>query len=162
VKLLFQIGDKIIYPMQGAGIIQGIEQKEVSGVTEAYFKINIFSNRMQIMIPLGKILNTGIRPIGDESAIENILMGFNEKILYSGEALSYRERYQMNMLKVKTGKLKEGSEVVHDLMLIGKNKPLNSSEKQLLMTAKKILVSEIALVKGIPEESAEELLTLYF
>ncbi|MBL4933778.1 CarD family transcriptional regulator [Clostridium paridis] len=159
---MFQIGDRVIYPMQGAGIIQGIEDKEVSGTPEKYFIINILSNKMQVMVPLSKAPNTGIRLVSDENMLKDVLINFKTKKLFTSQELSYRERYHINMAKVKTGKIMEGSEVVHDLMLLGENKPLNSSEKQLLLTAKKILISEISIIKGISESNAEDLLSSNF
>jgi len=159
---MFQIGDRVIYPMQGAGVIQGIEEKEISGTPDMYFIIDILSNKMQVMVPLSKMLNTGIRLISDEHLLEDILLNFKTKKLFTSQDLSYRERYNINMAKVKTGGIKEGSEVVHDLMLLGENKPLNSSEKQLLLTAKKILISEISIIKGISESNADDLLSSNF
>lgn len=158
VDYLFQIGDKIVYPMQGAGVIKSIEEKEVSGIKQKYCIINMLNNNMQIMIPLEKLSNSGIRPIVDSDTLEKVLSDFNQKTLHIDDSLSYRERYQVNMDKIKTGKLEEASEVVHDLTLMNNTKTLNTNEKQLLTTARKILISEISLIKGISERQAEDLL----
>lgn len=158
VDYLFQIGDKIVYPMQGAGIIQGIEEKEISGIIQKYYLIHILSNNMQVMIPWEKILNTGIRLVVDTSTLENVLLNFQGKELYTSESLTHKERYQINMDKIRTGGLKEGFEVVHDLLLLNSRKPLNTSEKQMLGTARKILIGEMALIKEITETQANDLL----
>ncbi|WP_246503492.1 CarD family transcriptional regulator [Clostridium polyendosporum] len=155
---LFQIGDKIVYPMQGAGIIKGIEEKEISGTKQTYYLIHILSNKMQVMIPSEKILNTGIRLVVDSPTLEDVLLNFQGKELYTNESLTHKERYQINMDKIRTGRLKEGFEVVHDLLLLNSKKPLNTSEKQMLSTARKILVGEMALIKGITENQADDLL----
>jgi CarD family transcriptional regulator len=78
----------------------------------------------------------------------------------SDRSLTWKQRYKINTDKVRSGKLKEGAEVVRDLTRIQKEKNLNSSEKQMLDNAKKILVGEIGLVRGITEVQATELLVL--
>jgi CarD family transcriptional regulator len=155
---LFKIGDKIIYPMQGAGIIDRVEEKEISQIKCNYFIINMVNNTMQVMIPQDKISNSGIRPVSDEETLELVLQSFNTDDVQLGDALNYKERYQTNLRKVKSGDLKEGSEVVRDLLLLNSKKPLNSSEKQMLNTAKKLLVGEISLIKNISEAEASNLI----
>ena len=68
VDYLFQIGDNIVYPMQGAGIIKGIEEKEIAGEKQQYYVIKMSASNMEIMIPEGKILNSNIRPVTDIKA----------------------------------------------------------------------------------------------
>lgn len=155
---MFKIGDKIIYPMQGAGIIDRVEEKEISQVKCNYFIINMVNNSMQVMIPQDKISTSGIRPVSDEETLELVLQSFNTNDVQLGDALNYKERYQTNLKKVKSGDLKEGSEVVRDLLLLNSKKPLNSSEKQMLNTAKKLLVGEISLIKNISEAEASNLI----
>ncbi|GFZ30690.1 CarD family transcriptional regulator [Clostridium zeae] len=155
---MFKIGDKIIYPMQGAGIIDRVEEKEISQVKCNYFIINMVNNSMQVMIPKDKISTSGIRPISDEETLELVLQSFTTNDAQLDDALNYKERYQTNLRKVKSGDLKEGSEVVRDLLLLNSKKPLNSSEKQMLNTAKKLLVGEISLIKNISEAEASSLI----
>ncbi|MBK1809397.1 transcription factor YdeB [Clostridium sp. YIM B02505] len=155
---MFKIGDKIIYPMQGAGIIDRVEEKEISQIKCSYFIINMVNNSMQVMIPQDKISNSGIRPVSDEETLELVLQSFSTNDVELGDALNYKERYQTNLRKVKSGDLKEGSEVVRDLLLLNSKKPLNSSEKQMLNTAKKLLVGEISLIKNITEAEASNLI----
>lgn len=155
---MFKIGDKIIYPMQGAGIIDRVEEKEISQIKCNYFIITMVNNTMQVMIPQDKISNSGIRPVSDEETLELVLQSFNTDDVELGDALNYKERYQTNLRKVKSGDLKEGSEVVRDLLLLNSKKPLNSSEKQMLNTAKKLLVGEISLIKNISEAEASNLI----
>lgn len=155
---MFKIGDKIVYPMQGAGIIKSIEEKEICGIKQNYYIIDILINNMQIMVPLNKTTDIGIRSVVDCNTLEHVLLDFNNRPSEKDEQPTYRERYQNNMNKIKTGKLREGSEVVTDLMHLNNEKPLNSSEKQMLSTARKILISEVALIKDISENQASDLL----
>jgi CarD family transcriptional regulator len=149
VDYLYQIGDNIVYPMHGAGIIKAIEEKEISGKKQLYYVIKMTISNLQVMIPTGKILSSSIRPVTDIIALKHIL-----HIFQNGESdrlLPWKQRYKVNMDKIKTGKIQEGAEVVRDLMRMKKEKALNSSEKKMLDNAHEFLISELGLIKGITE-----------
>ncbi len=149
VDYMFQIGDNIVYPMHGAGIIEAIEEKEFSGKKQQYFVIKMSISNMQVMIPTGKILNSNIRPVIDILALKHIIHIFHHE--ESCKLLPWKQRHKVNTDKVKTGEIQEGAEVVRDLMRIKKEKALNTSEKKLLDDAYRFLVSELELIKGITE-----------
>lgn len=155
---LFDIGDKIVYPMQGAGVIQGIEEKVFQGKKQQYYIIKMLTNNMEIMIPSWRISNANIRLISDDSTLKNVLFNLNARELEPNESLNSKQRYQANMDKIKTGSLKDGAEVVYDLTQLNKEKALNTSESQMLMNARKFLVDEIILIKKITEDEANDLL----
>ncbi|MDQ0219128.1 CarD family transcriptional regulator [Peribacillus cavernae] len=154
---MFQIGDNIIYPMHGAGVIEAIEEKEIQGKRQEYYLITIPISSMQVMIPLAKVTSSSIRAVSDKLAMKNVL-----HIFHYGESdtsLSWKERYKLNSEKLKSGKLQEGAEVLRDLTRIQNQKALNSSEKQMLLTARKMLISELGLINGITENQATDLLS---
>ncbi|WP_176543017.1 CarD family transcriptional regulator [Bacillus toyonensis] len=146
---MFQIGDNIVYPMQGAGIIKAIEEKEIAGKKQQYYVIKMSANNMEIMIPEGKILNSNIRPVTDIMALIHIIDIFQHG--ESDRLLTWKQRYKVNTDKIKTGKMQEGAEVVRDLMRIQKEKALNASEKKMLDNAHEFLISELGLIEGITE-----------
>ena len=149
VDYLFQIGDNIVYPMHGVGIIKAIEEKEISGEKQQYYVIKMLIGNMQVMIPTGKILSSSIRPITDIIALIHII-----NIFHHGESdrlLPWKQRYKVNTDKIKTGKIQECTEVVRDLMRMKKEKALNSSEKKMLDNAHEFLISELGFIKGITE-----------
>ncbi|MEC2056376.1 transcription factor YdeB [Peribacillus psychrosaccharolyticus] len=155
VRYLFQIGDQIVYPMHGAGIIESIEDKEIQGKVHQYYVLQL-PNKMQVMLPVGKIKNFSIRKVVDTLTLENVL-----HLFHNGETdrtLNFKERYKSNMEKMKTGKIQEGAEVLRDLMRMNKEKTLNSSEKSMLGNARKFLSSELGLINGITEDQAIDLL----
>lgn len=149
VDYLFQIGDNIVYPMQGAGIIKAIEEKEIAGEKQQYYVIKMSASNMEIMIPEGKILNSNIRPVTDITALIHIIDIFQHG--ESDRLLTWKQRYKVNTDKIKTGKMQEGAEVVRDLMRIQKEKALNASEKKMLDNAHEFLISELGLIEGITE-----------
>jgi CarD family transcriptional regulator len=156
VFYLFQVGDYIVYPMQGAGVIEAIEEKEILGQKQQYYVIKMPINKMQVMIPIGKVKKSRIRLVADIVTLENVLHIFHDG--QTDTTLPMKERYKINAEKLRTGNIQEGAEVVRDLMRINKNKSLNSSEKQMLECARKIFISELGLIKGITESQATDLL----
>lgn len=149
VDYLFQIGDNIVYPMQGAGIIKAIEEKEIAGKKQQYYVIKMSASNMEIMIPEGEILSSNIRPVTDITALIHIIDIFQHG--ESDRLLTWKQRYKLNTDKIKTGKMQEGAEVVRDLMRIQKEKALNASEKKMLDNAHEFLISELGLIEGITE-----------
>lgn len=150
VDYMFQIGDNIVYPMHGAGIIKAIEEKEFSGKKQQYYVIKMSISNMQVMIPTDKILSSNIRPVTEILALEHIIHIFQHG--ESDRLLPWKQRHKVNTDKIKTGEIQEGAEVVRDLMRINKEKALNTSEKKLLDDAYEFLVSELELIKGITEK----------
>ena len=159
---MFNIGDKVVYPMQGAGIIESIQEKEMLGEKEQYYIIKILISKMEIMIPFNRIQNSNLRSINDEATLESTLQFFSNEVSDSQEIIPAKQRYQMNMDKIKSGSLKQGAEVIRDLTRMNNIKALNSSEKQMLMSAKRFFISEMILIKGITEEQADHLLNACF
>ena len=146
---LFQIDDNVVYPMHGVGIIKAIEEKEVLGEKQQYYVIKMLVGNMEVMIPAGKIVNSGIRPVTDIIALKQLM-----NIFQNGETdrlLPWKQRFKVNTDKIKTGKIQECTEVVRDLMRMKKEKALNTSERQMLNNAHEILISELGLMKGITE-----------
>jgi CarD family transcriptional regulator len=149
VDYLFQIGDNIVYPMHGAGIIKAIEEKEISGEKQQYYVIKMLISNMQVMIPTGKILSSSIRPVTDIIALKHIIHIFQHG--ESDRLLPWKQRFKVNTDKIKTGKIQEGAEVVRDLMRMKREKALNTSERKMLDNAHDFLISELGLIKGITE-----------
>ncbi|AFU15416.1 MULTISPECIES: CarD family transcriptional regulator [Bacillus] len=153
---LFQIGDKIVYPMHGAGIIEAIEEKEILGTSRQYCVIRILSKDMQVMLPMDQLQKSGIRYIVDKGTLNDILLEFQNG--ESDPSLSWKQRYTMNMEKMKNGNLQDSAEVVRDLLRRNKERALNASEKQMLDNARKMMISEVALVQDVSEHQATEFL----
>ncbi|WP_147534944.1 CarD family transcriptional regulator [Bacillus marasmi] len=153
---MFNIGDYIVYPMHGAGVIEAIEEKEVLGETRKYYVIKMPMNNMNVMIPIAQIENSRIRMVADLPMLDEALDVFHHGA--SDTTLTWKERFKTNMEKMKSGELSEGAEVVRDLLRINKAKTLNSSERQMLDSARRIFVSELGIVKGVNEIQAMEML----
>ncbi|GIN89074.1 CarD family transcriptional regulator [Siminovitchia terrae] len=155
---MFQVGDKVFYPMHGAGIVTAIEEKEFRGELEKYCSITIPSSHMNVMLPVKKASKAGLRSVIDRRTAKRMLEDY-----YDAEhepQLPWKQRFSSNMEKIKTGEFEAGLEVLSDLQYRNKEKPLNASEKQMLNNAKRLIVSELSLIKNITESQAEGLLQL--
>jgi CarD family transcriptional regulator len=157
VDVLFQIGDKIVYPMHGAGVIDAFEEKEILGEKQFYYVMNI--RNMQVMVPREKTSGLGIRQVVDLDILESVLKDFN--LEESDTTLNHNQRYRINMNKMKSGDIFEGAQVIRDLMRIGKKKTIGTGDKMMLDNARQILISELVLVKGIDQEQAVDLLNQF-
>lgn len=153
---MFQIGDYIVYPLHGAGVIEAIEEKEVLGKKREYCVMNFLINQLRVMIPIERMSQACVRKVADTETMKEVL-----KRVCSGTtdpSIPYKQRYKVNMEKLKTGRLEEEAEVIRDLMRMDKEKKLNSSEKTMLRDAQRYVVSEVELIKGVREEEAAKLL----
>lgn len=153
---MFAVGDKVVYPMHGAGIIESIEEKEVLGQTRAYFILHIPYGNMQVMVPVVHGEQAGIRGIVSQEEVEDVyaLLGMESSQMDE----NWNRRFRENMDKLKTGDIKEVAEVVRNLMRVDRVKKLSTGEKKMLTNARQILISEIVLVRGVSEGEVEEML----
>jgi CarD family transcriptional regulator len=149
VDNMFQIGDNIVYPMHGAGVIEAIEEIDLLEEKQQYYIIKMSINNMKVMIPTSKIVSSSIRPVTDILAINHIIHIFQHG--ESDTLLPWKQRYKVNADKIKMGEMQEGAEVVRDLMRIKKEKALNTSEKAMLDNAYEFLLSELEVIKGITD-----------
>ena len=102
---MYNIGDKIVYPMYGAGVIEAIEEKEILGVTQKYYVMKMPMGDMKVMIPMLNVEEIGIRNIIDGTEADNVFESFKE---FDAECdLSWNKRYRENMLKIKSGDIYE-------------------------------------------------------
>lgn len=157
---MFNIGDKIVYPIQGAGIIDVIEEKEFKGEMRTYYNISLINNSMKLMLPSNKAENSNMRLISNSSTLDNILLHLNDYSIPKNNInnSNSKERLEINTQKIKSGSLEELVEVIVSLSDLKKEHPLNSSENQLFLKAKRLLIDEMCLVKNITKSEADAML----
>jgi len=146
---MFKIGDKIVYPMHGAGIIEAIEEKEILGELQKYYVLKMPIGDMKVMIPTRNVGDIGIREVigsADVEKVFTILKDANVNI-----NTNWNKRYRENMVKIKSGNIFEVADVVKSLVLREREKGLSTGERKMLNSAKQILLSELILAKGISE-----------
>lgn len=156
---MFQVGDKVLYPMYGAGIIDSIEEKEVLGVKGQYYLLNIPHVNMKIMIPVGKTEALGIRQVVDSEVIDDVLHVFfhgdTDPVMFESNNRFYRD---INKKKMKSGDIYQESEIIRDLTRKSDRHKLGMEDNNMLQSAFQLVTSEIVQVKGIEMEKAVEML----
>ncbi|MDO4859917.1 MAG: CarD family transcriptional regulator [Bacillota bacterium] len=153
---MYKIGDKVVYPMHGAGTIEEIEEKKILGELREYYVLNIPSVDMKIMIPVDNCDKIGVRDVISKAEVETVMgvLGGETTPMES----NWNRRYRENMEKLKTGDILQVAEVVRNLMRSDRRKRLSTGEKKMLTNARQILISEIILASDMDAESAEGLI----
>ncbi|WP_427340401.1 CarD family transcriptional regulator [Caloranaerobacter sp. DY30410] len=152
---MFGIGDKIVYPMHGAGVIEAIEEKEILGKKRKYYVMKMPMGDMKVMVPVDNVDEIGIREVIDSEEVEQVLAVLADDRTKMPQ--NWNRRYRLNMDKIKSGNIYEIASVVRNLMIREREKGLSTGERKMLNNAKQILISEIVLAKNICEIEAEEL-----
>ena len=151
---MFNIGDKIVYPMHGAGIIDSIEEKDILGEKQSYYILKM-PGEVKVMVPIEKAEQVGVRSIIDKNSADKVfnLLSQNETEMDK----NWNKRYRDNMDKMKSGNIYEIADVVRNLSFKQKEKGLSTGEKKMLHNAKQILVSELVLAEHSTQDEVEEL-----
>ena len=151
---MFNVGDKIVYPMHGAGTIDAIEEKDILGEKQNYYIIKM-PGEVKVMVPISKADDVGVRGIIDKEEAGKVL-----QVLEADETEmpnNWNKRYKENMEKMKSGNIYEVADVVRNLSYKQKEKGLSTGEKKMLNNAKQILVSELVLAEHASENEVENL-----
>jgi CarD family transcriptional regulator len=149
-KKMFAIGDKIVYPMHGAGVIEAVEERKILGEVRQYYILRISFGDMKIMIPCESSDLVGVREVISADQLDRVMEVLSNASTEMSD--NWNRRYRENMAKLKTGMTDNVAEVVRNLMRIDRIKKLSTGEKKMLSNAKQILISELILV--INEEAA--------
>ncbi len=153
---MFSVGDKVVYPMHGAGVIEAIEEREVLGQKQQYYIMRLPVGDMKVMIPTNSVGTVGLRQVIGETEVDKVF-----EVLRSAKtkmSTNWNRRYRANLEKIKSGNIYEVAEVVRNLVLRDREKGLSTGERKMLDSARQILVSELVLAKGIEEKAANSIL----
>jgi CarD family transcriptional regulator len=152
---MFKVGDLAVYPAHGVGVIERIENKEISGCQEDFFVMRILENNMIIMIPSSNTKNVGLRELIDQTEVSKVFSILKNRDMYVDDSQTWNRRYRDYMDKIKSGSVFEVAEVYRDLSTIKQDKELSFGERKMLDTARSLLVKEISLAKNMKEEDVE-------
>ena len=152
---MFNIGDKIVYPMHGAGVIESIEEKELAGEKQAYYILKM-PGEVKVMVPVEKAEEIGVRDIIDKETAGNVIKVFDEENIE--EDSNWNRRYRENIEKMKSGDIYEIANIVRTLSFKQKEKGLSTGDKKMLLNAKQILVSELVLAEQLDKSEVEEII----
>ena len=157
---MFNKGDKIVYPLYGAGVIEDLEEKEIDGSHQWYYVLRIPVGNLKIMISADKAESLGIREIYAKDEIVDIISRVADVPIDMPE--NWNQRYKENMERIKSGKLEEVALVFRNLRDRERERGLSTAEKKMMTTAKQIILSELILSQDVEKSLAEDILTTTF
>ncbi|NMA33928.1 MAG: CarD family transcriptional regulator [Clostridiaceae bacterium] len=156
---MFSVGDKVVYPMHGAGVIESIEEREILGQRQNYYVLRMPVGDMKVMIPTQNVDDIGIREVikgNDVDKVYEILQDHDVNVTNN-----WNKRYRENMSKIRSGNIYEVADVVRILMKRDKEKGLSTGEKKMLNSAKQILISELILAEDSEQVDVESMINGY-
>lgn len=161
VKLEFNVGDMAVYPAHGVGVIERIEQRDISGNQMSFYILRILDNDMTVMIPTSNLQNVGLRRIIPKNRVAKVLAILKEQDVVI-DTYTWNRRYREYMEKIKTGSVFEIAGVFRDLNVLKLQKTLSFGERRMLDTARTLLVKELAISRGVRDEEIEQELNKIF
>jgi len=154
---VFHIGDKVVYPNHGVGIIEQISSRTFGETVEKFYLLKIKSSSLKVMVPFHNVNNVGLRRVVKNGEIQKIL-----EFLTDGDCANsadWKDRFKENSEKMRTGSLLEVAAVLKSLLMLNQSKPLSFREKKMLERARYLLVSELSMAKNLEEPAVEDMLT---
>ena len=151
---MYQVGDRVVHPMHGAGIIESIVQERLGGQLGSYYVFRMPSGGLTLKIPTVNSEAIGVRAVKSADEIEAVIARI--PALSIDMTSNWNHRYRENMDRLKSGDLDEVSAVIKALMHRDSTRGLSNGERKMLHIAKQILVSEIVLAEDVAYPDAEE------
>lgn len=146
------IGDKVVYPMHGAGEITGIEVDEVGGVVNSYYVLRLPVGNMKLMLPVNEASKVGLRKLITPAQLDEVI----DVLIADTEQIqgSWNKRFQANLERLKSGNILDAAAVARNLSRQNSKKKISSGERRLLDLSRQILITELIYVSGkTPEET---------
>lgn len=150
----FKVGDKVIYPNHGLGIIEGIEKKTILGTTGGFYLLRMTATDTTVMVPVTNVENVGLRRaiVGDD--IEGLFSQLSRGKIDSHQ--NWKGRFKDNSDKMRSGSIQDAVDVLKNLMYLSRSKNLSFREKRMLDRSKFLVITEIAEVGGLETSVVEE------
>ena len=158
---MFKVGDLAVYPAQGVGVIEAIENRDVGGRKQLFYIMKIMGNGMKIMIPMNSAKSVGLREVIMETEIPKVYAILRNKDV-TIDKQTWNKRYREYLEKIKTGSVFEIARVLRDLFILKSDKNLSFGERKMMDTAKSLLIKEISVACNAEETKIEEDLRMIF
>ncbi len=155
-NLTFSIGDKVVYPNHGVGIIEQISSRTIGNNVEKFYLLKIKASSLKVMVPFHNVETVGLRRVVRNGEVQKIV-----EFLSDGKcenAADWKDRFKENSDKMRTGSLLDVAIVLKGLLLLAQAKSLSFREKKMLERTRYLLVSELAMSRNVEETVIEDLL----
>lgn len=148
----FSIGDKAVYPAHGVANVIGLEAKNIGEQDILFYHLQVMGSGLKIIVPVNKAEENGMRGVADSDEISELFELLQDHEVPSDKQ-TWNRRYRGFMEKIRTGSLFEVAEVYRDLSLLKLHKNLSHGERQMLRTARDLLVRELSVARDVSEDS---------
>lgn len=152
---MFKVGERVVYPGHGVGVIESIQVRNISGTESRFYMLRIYDNDMTIMIPVENLNSVGLRKVISRAMVTKVYKILKEK-KPSVDQQTWNRRYREYSDKLKTGSVLEIAQVLRDLFRLKNGKELSFGERKMLDTAKSLLVKELSIARSHSEEKIME------
>jgi CarD family transcriptional regulator len=157
----FRVGDKSVYPAHGVADVVAVEHKTVGGSPLAFYHLRVMGSGLKIIVPVNKAEENGMRAVAVEAEVDELFELLRDHEVPC-DRQTWNRRYRGFMEKIRTGSLFEVGEVYRDLSLLKQTKQLSHGEKQMLRTARDLLVKELSVARATSEDDvAKELDSMF-
>jgi len=140
----FKVGDKVIYPNHGLGVVEKVEEKTILGTTCGFFHLRILSNETTVLVPVANVDNVGLRRAITDEEVERLFQLLGDGKIDNHQ--NWKGRFKDNSDKMRTGSIYDMADVLKSLTFLAKSKSLSFREKRMLDRAKALIISEISEV----------------
>ena len=150
----FKVGDKVVYPNHGVGVIEEVLRTMAGGIDQAFFRLRIVANGSTVLIPTANTTQVGLRKVLTRKDVDKVF-----KVLRNGNidiTSDWKGRFQEHSDKMRSGDIYEVAAVLKSLTLLSKSKNLSYRERKMLDKSKYLVVSEIASVSNMEETEVEQ------
>lgn len=150
----FKIGDKVIYPNHGLGVVEKVEEKTILGTTCGFFHLRILSNETTVLVPVANVDNVGLRRAITDEEVERLFQLLGDGKIDNHQ--NWKGRFKDNSDKMRTGSIYDMADVLKSLTFLAKSKSLSFREKRMLDRAKALIISEISEVMQTTAQAIED------
>jgi CarD family transcriptional regulator len=150
----FQVGDKVIYPNHGLGVVEKIEEKTILGTTCGFFHLRILSNETTVLVPVVNVDNVGLRRAITDEEVERLFHLIGDGKIDNHQ--NWKGRFKDNSDKMRTGSIYDMADVLKSLTFLAKSKSLSFREKRMLDRAKALIISEVSEVMRVTVAEVED------
>jgi len=153
-KAAFSVGDHVVYPTHGVGLIEAIETQTFGGMELDLYVISFDRSRMTLRVPVTKATRSGLRKLSTKQEMQTALSTLKgrarvKRTMWSRRAQEYEQ-------KINSGDPVSIAEVVRDLFRSASQPEQSYSERQIYEQALERLACELAAIESIEPDAASQ------
>jgi CarD family transcriptional regulator len=157
--MTFQIGEKVVYPNHGVGTIENISSRTFGAQFESFYLLRLSYSSMTVMVPFSHVSQVGLRKITRNGEVNKVLTYLAEGFCKCCQ--DWKNRFKDNSEKMRSGSLFEVAEVLKELLILQRDKPLSFREKKMLDRARHMIITEVSISRNLSEHEAIQCIDKY-